>query len=90
MVPAGNKAKSLSSVNHTTKAIHHHHQGPAVCHNLIFDIQWWTAYKGASLIFEKLVSRSGFYDTVCFSILTSRPSFGCYYCFRECFAKVKY
>ena len=25
MVPAGNKAKRLSSVNHTTKAIHHHH-----------------------------------------------------------------
>ena len=26
MVPAGNKAKRLSSVNHTTKTIHHHHQ----------------------------------------------------------------
>ena len=27
MVPAGNKAKSLSSVDHTTKTIHHlHHQ----------------------------------------------------------------
>ena len=25
MVPGGNKAKRLSSVNHTTKAIHHHH-----------------------------------------------------------------
>ena len=25
MVPAGNKAKSLSPVNHTTKTIHHHH-----------------------------------------------------------------
>ena len=25
MVPAGNKAKSLSLVNHTTKTIHHHH-----------------------------------------------------------------
>ena len=24
MVPAGNKAKRLSWVNHTTKAIHHH------------------------------------------------------------------
>ena len=24
MVPAGNKAKCLSSVNHTTKTIHHH------------------------------------------------------------------
>ena len=24
MVPAGNKAKRLSSVNHTTKTIHHH------------------------------------------------------------------
>ena len=26
MVPAGNKAKSLSSVNHTTITIHHHHR----------------------------------------------------------------
>ena len=26
MVPAGNKANHLSSVNHTTKAIHHHHR----------------------------------------------------------------
>ena len=26
MVPAGNKAKHLSSVNHTTKTIHHHHK----------------------------------------------------------------
>ena len=25
MVPAGNKAKCLSLVNHTTKAIHHYH-----------------------------------------------------------------
>ena len=25
MVPAGNKAKHVSSVNHTTKTIHHHH-----------------------------------------------------------------
>ena len=25
MVPAGNKAKCLLSVNHTTKTIHHHH-----------------------------------------------------------------
>ena len=25
MIPAGNKAKRLSSVNHTTKTIHHHH-----------------------------------------------------------------
>ena len=25
MVPAGNKAKRLSSANHTTKPIHHHH-----------------------------------------------------------------
>ena len=25
MVPAGNKAKRLSSVNHTTKTFHHHH-----------------------------------------------------------------
>ena len=29
MVPAGNKAKRLSSVNYTTKTIHHHHHGLA-------------------------------------------------------------
>ena len=29
MVPAGNKAKRLSSVNHTTKTIHHHHHSQA-------------------------------------------------------------
>ena len=28
MVPAGNKAKCLSSVNHKTKTIHHHHHQP--------------------------------------------------------------
>ena len=26
MIPIGNKAKCLSSVNHTTKTIHHHHR----------------------------------------------------------------
>ena len=31
MVPAGNKAKHLSSVNHTTKAIHHHHSLSSRC-----------------------------------------------------------
>ena len=32
MVPAGNKAKRFSSVNHTAKAIHHshHHQSTEV------------------------------------------------------------
>ena len=29
MVLAGNEAKRLSSVNHTTKTIHHHHHRPA-------------------------------------------------------------
>ena len=28
VVPAGNRAKRFSSVNHTTKTIHHHHQHP--------------------------------------------------------------
>ena len=43
MVPAGNKAKCLLSVNHTTKTIHHHHHhvpflGPkwSICHKQIF------------------------------------------------------
>ena len=30
MVPAGNKAKRLSSVNHTTKTIHHYHHHPSI------------------------------------------------------------
>ena len=30
MVPAGNKAKRLSSVNHTTITIHHHHHHPSM------------------------------------------------------------
>ena len=30
MVPAGNKAKRLSSVNHTTKTIHHYHHQKAL------------------------------------------------------------
>ena len=29
MVPAGNKAKHLPSVNHITKTIHHHHHSVA-------------------------------------------------------------
>ena len=32
-----------------------------------------TAYTGASLILEKLFSRSSFYDIACFSILASGP-----------------
>ena len=28
MDPAGNKAKRLPRVNHTTKTIHHHHNNP--------------------------------------------------------------
>ena len=28
MMPDGNNAKRLSSVNHITKAIHHHHSNP--------------------------------------------------------------
>ena len=36
MVPTGNKAKHLSSVNHTTKAIHHHHHpAPKIKHALL-------------------------------------------------------
>ena len=31
MIPAGNKAKHLSSVNHTTKTIHHHHSLSSRC-----------------------------------------------------------
>ena len=34
MVPAGNKAKRLSLVNHTTKTIHHHHH-----HQVLFELQ---------------------------------------------------
>ena len=30
MVPAGNKAKRLSSVKHNTKTIHHHHDDASI------------------------------------------------------------
>ena len=35
MVPAGNKAKHLSSVNHTTKTIHHQHHAPVTLTSVI-------------------------------------------------------
>ena len=33
----------------------------------------WASYKGVSLILEKLLSRSSFYDIACFSILIIGP-----------------
>ena len=36
MVPAGNKAKRYSSVNHTTLTIHHHHHQSFVLFSLSF------------------------------------------------------
>ena len=38
MVPAGNKAKRLLSVNRTTKTIHHHHHRSIVLLALVDDI----------------------------------------------------
>ena len=35
MVPAGNKAKRLSSVSHTTKTIHHHHHALKLIHSYL-------------------------------------------------------
>ena len=49
-------------------------EGPAVSHNLIFDLQSWTAYTDVSLILEKIFSTSIFYYIVCFSILASEPN----------------
>ena len=48
-------------------------KGSVVCHNMIFNLYLWTGYTGASLILEKLVSRSNFYDIACFSIHASGP-----------------
>ena len=48
MVPAGNKAKSLSPVNHTTKTIHLHH------HHLVQNLIR-TAYKN-NIIQIKILS----------------------------------
>ena len=39
MVPAGNKAKRLSSVNHTTKTIRHHHHHH---HQAFFNSKFWS------------------------------------------------
>ena len=49
-------------------------ESPAVSHNLIFDLQSWTAYADVSLILEKIFSTSIFYDIICFSILASEPN----------------
>ena len=38
---------------------------------MIFDLQLWTAYTGASLILENLVTKSSFYDIACFLIHAS-------------------
>ena len=47
MVPTGNKAKCLSSVNHTTKTIHqhHHHQVVKLMSSLVLDMLDSTQYK---------------------------------------------
>ena len=54
MVPAGNKAKRLSSVNHATKTIHHHHP-----QQIIF-IEKLEKYEGATMVFVSESSRKLF------------------------------
>ena len=61
VVPAGNKAKRLSSVNHTTKTIHHHHHSPSdptnpywltVCYwhfSVLGMGDWWWRYSWLSV-----------------------------------------
>ena len=64
MVPAGNKAKRLSLVNHTTKTIHHHHH---ICDLFLWDYKWdiasyaddntpYTSDISLNLVLEKLES----------------------------------
>ena len=48
-------------------------RGSLVYHKSIFDLQLWTTHTGASLILEKLFSRSSSYDIACFSILANGP-----------------
>ena len=50
IAPAGNKAKSVSSVNHTTKTIHHHHFIVSVIH-----------YSIRQKLFSKVYSQFSFY-----------------------------
>ena len=38
MIPAGNKAKRLSSVNHTTKTIHDHHHHRVINSSLFVNV----------------------------------------------------
>ena len=40
MVPAGNKAKCLPTVNHTTKRIHHHHHHHYRHHHIFENFKW--------------------------------------------------
>ena len=49
MVPAGNKAKRLSSVNHTTKTIHHH----SSIHECTLLILEWVNYSQLQSITNK-------------------------------------
>ena len=39
LVPTGNNAKRLSSVNYITKSIHHHHH--LYYHHLLFSLRKW-------------------------------------------------
>ena len=48
-------------------------KAPTLCHELSFDLYWWTNYTSALFILEKLISRSSFYDIACFLILASGP-----------------
>ena len=48
-------------------------EGPAVCHNLIFDLKLWTTYADTSPILDRLFSRPSFRDITCFPILAGGP-----------------
>ena len=56
MAPAGNKAKRLSSANHTTKTIHHHHQ----CWYVLTFFK-----KTSAFIFRRFFDLDCFYLCVC-------------------------
>ena len=45
MVPTGNKAKRLLSVNHTAKTIHHHYQRSSKWWFFIWQWLWWYKWR---------------------------------------------
>ena len=58
MVPAENKTKRLSSVNHTTKTVHHPHHQPLTTFRKCSFLYVWQGSEYASGALVKIMSKS--------------------------------